>query len=99
MNIGLIGLHEDGWHTALQLKNAGLDLLVYDDDRDVRTKATQEGFQTSPYLEEFAFTLESKRMIWIFPRDEQKMDEILERLMFHLSVSDIVIVINPIDPD
>ncbi len=56
MNIGLIGLHEDGWRTALQLKNAGLEILIYDDNRDLRNQAGQEGLQASPYVEEFAFT-------------------------------------------
>lgn len=97
MNIGLIGSQEDGWRIALWLKDAGQEILVYDHDRDLMNKASQHGFKTAPYLEEFAFTLESKRLIWIFIREEDAMDEILERLTMHLSVSDIIIAINPAD--
>jgi 6-phosphogluconate dehydrogenase len=97
MNIGVIGLGGDGLNLAFNLKQSGYDIIVYDDDATMLEEAATKGFKTSSFIDDLAFSLESKRIIWISSPREGRTDEILEKLMPHLSVSDILISVNPTD--
>lgn len=95
MNIGVIGLVAAGGDLAIDLQRAGYEILAFDDDAAVRSQISHHGIKTSSYIDELAFGLESKRVIWIFQPNEEKMNDVLELLVPHLSVSDILIVLNP----
>ena len=95
MNIGVIGLVAAGWDLAIDLQRSGYEILAFDEDSGVRNQILHHGIKTSSYIDAFAFELETKRVIWIFQPDEEKMNEVIELLVPHLSVSDILIVLNP----
>jgi 6-phosphogluconate dehydrogenase len=95
MNVGVIGLAGDGLDTAIRLKRSGEDIIVYDRNAAGLKEASELGITTSPYIEELAFNMESKRILWMFSPDETAMDDMLSTLIPHLSVSDIIIAGNP----
>ncbi len=91
MNIGLIGLGKMGANLALQMKDKGLDPIVYNRSSEKTMSFINNGFKGALSLEALVEQLEKPRVIWLMVPSGETVDLLIDDLMLLLDSEDLVI--------
>lgn len=91
MRIGLIGLGRMGYNLALNAKDKGHELVVFNRTIEKVKEAEQEGLIGAYSLEELVQKLEGRKIIWLMVPSGNAVDEMLQKLLPLLNKHDIVI--------
>ncbi|PKM65849.1 MAG: 6-phosphogluconate dehydrogenase (decarboxylating) [Firmicutes bacterium HGW-Firmicutes-2] len=91
MKIGLIGLGKMGYNLALNMRDKGLDIGVYNRSKEPREEIKNEGVQTFDTIESLVDALESPKVVWIMVTAGPATEAIIEQVTPLLSPGDIIV--------
>lgn len=91
MKFGLIGLGRMGFNLALNARDHGHQVVVYNRTPQKIDEAVKEGLTGAYSIEELINKLEKKRVIWLMIPAGDAVDEMIERLLPLLNEEDIII--------
>lgn len=91
MKFGLIGLGRMGFNLALNAKDHGHEVVVYNRTSQKIDEACKEGLIGAYSLEELINKLEKRRVIWLMLPAGEVIDDMIERLIPLLNEDDILI--------
>lgn len=91
MKIGLIGLGKMGGNLALNMKDNGFDVVVYNRNSEKVKNFITEGITGAYSYKELAESLDERKVVWLMVSAGEAVDEIIEALMYHLGSGDIII--------
>lgn len=91
MNIGLIGLGKMGANLALQMKEKGLDPIVYNRSSEKTMSFINNGFKGALSLEALVEQLEKPRVLWLMVPSGETVDLLIDELMLLIDAEDLVI--------
>jgi 6-phosphogluconate dehydrogenase len=92
MQIALVGLGKMGYNLALNLRNHGHNVIAYDRSAELTAKiATESGITAAPSLPDLVAALAPRRAIWLMVPAGAIVDEVIEKLLPHLSAGDVLI--------
>ncbi|MBU5484828.1 decarboxylating 6-phosphogluconate dehydrogenase [Clostridium sp. MSJ-11] len=91
MNVGLIGLGRMGYNLALNAKDKGHNVVVFNRTLEKVQQAEKEGLIGAYSLEEFVQKLEGRRIIWLMVPAGNSVDEMITKLVPLLNEHDIII--------
>lgn len=91
MKIGLIGLGKMGYNLALNMRDKGLDIGVYNRSKEPREEIKNEGVQTFDTIESLVDALESPKVVWIMVTAGPATEAIIEQVTLLLSPGDIIV--------
>ncbi|WP_185747580.1 NADP-dependent phosphogluconate dehydrogenase [Thermus tengchongensis] len=88
--MGLVGLGRMGLGMAKRWREAGLEVLGYDQDPGARARAEALGLRTAEALEALMEALPTPRTLWLMV-PAGAVDPLLEALLPHLAPGDLVV--------
>ncbi len=91
MNFGLIGLGKMGANLALQMKDRGIEPIVYNRTAEKTLSFIEQGFKGVFSIEEMIAELPSPRAIWLMVPAGETVDLLINQLVPLLSPEDILI--------
>lgn len=91
MNFGLIGLGKMGANLALQMKDKGIEPIVYNRSAEKTLAFIEQGFKGVFSIEELIAELPEPRAIWLMVPAGNVVDELIDQLIPLLSKEDILI--------
>ncbi|MDF1616520.1 phosphogluconate dehydrogenase (NAD(+)-dependent, decarboxylating) [Petrocella sp. FN5] len=91
MKIGLIGLGKMGYNLALNMRDKGLDVGVYNRSKAPRERIKNEGVRTFEEIEDMIDALESPKVVWIMVTAGPATEAIIEQVAPLLSAGDIIV--------
>jgi 6-phosphogluconate dehydrogenase len=91
MKIGLVGLGRMGYNLALNARDHGHDVVVFNRTLQKVTEAEKEGLIGAYSLEELVEKLEGRRVIWLMIPAGNLVDEMISNLVPLLNKHDIII--------
>ncbi len=91
MEIGLIGLGRMGYNLALNLRDHGHEVFVYNRSEDKVKQAEADNLKGAYTIEELVRSLSIRRVIWLMVPAGDPVDEMIEKLIPLLSRGDIII--------
>jgi 6-phosphogluconate dehydrogenase len=91
MKIGLIGLGRMGYNLALNARDHGHDVVVFNRTIERVKEAETEGLVGAYSLEELVKKLEGRRVIWLMVPAGNAVDEMISNLIPLLNKHDIII--------
>lgn len=91
MELGLIGLGKMGFNLALNMRDHGHNVIVYNRTIEKVKEAEREGLIGAYSIEELANKLNGRKIIWLMVPAGNVIDDIMEKLLPFLSKNDIII--------
>lgn len=91
MNIGLIGLGKMGANLALQMKDKGLEPIVYNRSPEKTMSFINNGFKGALSLEALVEQLEKPRVLWLMVPSGETVDVLIDKLMLLIDSEDLII--------
>ncbi|MDK2814737.1 MAG: 6-phosphogluconate dehydrogenase [Thermoanaerobacter sp.] len=91
MKVGLIGLGRMGFNLALNIKDHGHEVVVYNRSPEKIKEAEKEGIKGAYTIEDLVKNLERRRIIWLMVPAGDPVDEMIEKLVPLLEEHDIII--------
>jgi 6-phosphogluconate dehydrogenase len=91
MKIGLVGLGRMGYNLALNARDHGHSVVVYNRTLEKVKEAEKEGLIGAYSLEELVEKLEGRRVIWLMVPAGALLDEMINKLVPLLNKHDIII--------
>jgi len=91
MKVGLIGLGRMGFNLALNIKDHGHEVVVYNRSPEKIKEAEKEGIKGAYTIEDLVKKLERRRIIWLMVPAGDPVDEMIEKLVPLLEEHDIII--------
>ncbi|ABY94630.1 MULTISPECIES: phosphogluconate dehydrogenase (NAD(+)-dependent, decarboxylating) [Thermoanaerobacter] len=91
MKVGLIGLGRMGFNLALNMRDHGHEVVVYNRSPEKIKEAEKEGIKGAYTIEDLVKNLERRRIIWLMVPAGDPVDEMIEKLVPLLEEHDIII--------
>lgn len=91
MQIGLIGLGKMGYNLAMNMRDKGVDIRVYNRSKAVLENISKEGIKTYESLQELVESLEKPRAIWLMVTAGAAVDQVISGLCEYLEPGDTII--------
>jgi len=91
MKVGLIGLGRMGFNLALNMRDHGHEVVVYNRSPEKIKEAEKEGIKGAYTIEDLVKKLERRRIIWLMVPAGDPVDEMIEKLVPLLEEHDIII--------
>lgn len=91
MKLGIIGLGRMGYNLALNAREHGHHVVVFNRTLEKIKEAEKEGLIGAYSIEELVKKLEGRRVIWLMVPAGNSVDEMIDKLVPLLSKQDIVI--------
>ncbi|ADH60741.1 6-phosphogluconate dehydrogenase, decarboxylating [Thermoanaerobacter mathranii subsp. mathranii str. A3] len=91
MKVGLIGLGRMGFNLALNIKDHGHEVVVYNRSPEKIKEAEKAGIKGAYTIEDLVKNLERRRIIWLMVPAGDPVDEMIEKLVPLLEEHDIII--------
>ncbi|MBI6875292.1 phosphogluconate dehydrogenase (NAD(+)-dependent, decarboxylating) [Clostridium aciditolerans] len=91
MKLGIIGLGRMGYNLALNAREHGHHVVVFNRTLEKVKEAEKEGLIGAYSIEELVKKLEGRRVIWLMVPAGNSVDEMIDKLVPLLSKQDIVI--------
>lgn len=91
MKIGLIGLGRMGYNLALNGRDHGHHMIVYNRTLQKVDDAVKQGLEGAYSLEELVSKLEKRRVLWLMVPAGKIVDDMIEKLIPLLNEGDIII--------
>jgi len=91
MKIGIIGLGRMGGNLALNMREQGIGVVVYNRSSDKVKEYVNQGLIGASTYEELINKLDKKRIIWIMVPAGEPVDEVIDNITPFLNAGDIVI--------
>ena len=91
MKIALIGLGKMGFNLALNLKDNGHDVVVYNRTKSKVEDAIRQGLTGAFSIEEMVEKLDKRRVIWLMVPAGNVVDDLIDKLTSMLNKNDIII--------
>jgi len=91
MKVGLIGLGRMGFNLALNMRDHGHEVVVYNRSPEKIKEAEKEGIKGAYTIEDLVKKLERRRIIWLMVPAGDPVDEMIEKLVPLLEEHDILI--------
>ena len=91
MKIGIIGLGRMGGNLALNMREKGIDVVVYNRSSEKVKEYVNQGLIGASTYEELINKLDEKRIIWIMVPAGEPVDEVIDNITPFLNAGDIVI--------
>ena len=91
MKIGLIGLGKMGYNLALNMRDRGIDVGVYNRSPQPRERIAEEGVRTFDSVEAMVDQLESPKVVWMMVTAGRPTEAVLEQVTPLLSPGDIIV--------
>lgn len=91
MKIGLIGLGKMGYNLALNMKDQGIDVGVFNRSSEPRERIAKEGVKTFDSVASMVDALESPKVVWIMVTAGNATEKVLEQVTPLLSKGDIIV--------
>jgi 6-phosphogluconate dehydrogenase len=91
MKLGLVGLGRMGYNLALNARDHGHEVVVFNRTLEKVKEAEKEGLIGAYSLEELVEKLEGRRVIWLMVPAGELLDEMINKLAPMLSEHDIII--------
>ncbi len=91
MKIGLIGLGKMGYNIALNMRDKGVDVGVYNRSAEPRERIAKEGVPTFDSVETMIDALESPKVVWMMVTAGPATEAILAAVTPLLSKGDIIV--------
>lgn len=91
MKIGLIGLGKMGYNLALNMRDQGLDVGVYNRSAEPRERIKKENVKVFDDLELMVKELESPKVVWIMVTAGRPTEAVIDQLVPLLSKGDIIV--------
>lgn len=91
MQVGLIGLGKMGYNLALNMRDKGIDVGVYNRSKEPLERIRQEGVTGFDTIEEMVDQLESPKVVWIMVTAGPATEAVLEHVTPLLSKGDIIV--------
>jgi len=81
MKVGLIGLGRMGFNLALNMRDHGHEVVVYNRSPEKIKEAEKEGIKGAYTIEDLVKKLERRRIIWLMVPAGDPVDEMIEKLV------------------
>jgi 6-phosphogluconate dehydrogenase len=91
MKIGLIGLGKMGYNLALNMRDQGVDVGVYNRSPQPRERIAKEGVPTFESVEALVAELESPKVVWMMVTAGPATEAVLEAVTPLLEPGDIIV--------
>lgn len=91
MQIGLIGLGKMGYNLALNMRDKGVDIRVYNRSKEIVESIGKEGIKTFASIEELVKSLDKPRAIWLMVTAGAAVDQVISSLCEYLEPGDTII--------
>lgn len=91
MKIGLIGLGKMGYNLALNMKDSGIDVGVYNRSKEPLEKIRAEGVNGFDTIEAMILELESPKVVWIMVTAGKATEAVISQVAPLLSKGDIIV--------
>ncbi|SKA73154.1 6-phosphogluconate dehydrogenase [Clostridium sp. USBA 49] len=91
MRFGLIGLGKMGFNLALNARDHGHEVVVYNRSSQKIDEASKENLIPAYTIEELINNINGRRIIWLMVPAGEVVDEIIEKLLPLLNEKDIII--------
>jgi 6-phosphogluconate dehydrogenase len=91
MKIGLVGIGKMGYNLALNLKDKGHQVVVYDKSSDLVRKIKEQGIEGALDLKQLVSLLPERKIIWIMVPAGDAVEDTINCLYDLLNKGDIVI--------
>lgn len=91
MKLGFVGIGKMGYNLALNAKDHGHEVVVYDRNLDAVKEAEKDGLIGAYSLEELVQKLDERRVIWLMVPAGELVDKIINELVPMLNEHDIII--------
>lgn len=91
MQIGLIGLGKMGYNLALNMRDKGIDVGVYNRSKEPLEKIRQEGVKGYDTIEELVNDLSSPKVVWVMITAGSAVDTIINHVSSLLTEGDIIV--------
>lgn len=91
MKIGLIGLGRMGFNLALNARDHGHEMVVFNRTTEKVDEAVKQGLIGAYSIEELVRKLDNRRVIWLMVPAGQIVDDMIEKLIPLLNQNDIII--------
>lgn len=91
MKIGLLGLGKMGFNLALNMRDHSHDILAYDISAKAMAAVEEAGLKCFDNIEALVASLPQKKILWMMIPAGNAVDEMLDKLVPHLSSGDIII--------
>lgn len=91
MKIGLIGLGKMGLNIALNMRDHGHDVIAYEISEKAMVTAKNLGLKCFADIDAFIENLPQRRILWLMIPAGSPVDDMLDKLLPHLSTGDIII--------
>lgn len=91
MKIGIIGLGRMGFNLALNAKDHGYEVVVYNRTLDKVDEAVKDGLTGAYSIEELIEKLDDRKVIWLMVPAGEIVDAMIEKLIPLLKQKDIII--------
>ncbi len=91
MQIGLIGLGKMGYNLALNMKDNGVDVGVYNRSEEPRERIAKDGVKTFDSVEAMVEALESPKVVWMMVTAGKATEAVIEQVVPLLNEGDIIV--------
>lgn len=91
MKLGFVGIGKMGYNLALNAKDHGHEVVVYDRNLDAVKEAEKDGLIGAYSLEELVKKLDERRVIWLMVPAGELVDKIINELVPMINEHDIII--------
>jgi 6-phosphogluconate dehydrogenase len=91
MKLGLIGLGKMGYNLALNMKDAGHEVIAYNRSKDPVGKIVKEGVKGVFSIEDLFASLEERKIVWMMIPSGKVVDDMISNLIPFFKKGDILI--------
>ncbi len=89
MKIGLIGLGKMGYNLALNFISKGFEVIAFDANK--ANGHSKDGIKMAESISGLCQALPKQKMVWLMVPADGAVDKVIENLLPHLTVNDIII--------